>query len=279
MTTASVSGGMAAWQDQGGRAPPAPMMNGNTVWAQQYADEIRDLIYRQAARAPRSIQAHLGPSELGVECDRQVVGKMIAAVPTNHVSDPWPAIIGTAVHAWLAQAFQDENARIGLIRFLTELSVAPVPEHPGTTDLYDGIEQATVDHKVLGPTSMAKIQSPDGPPRHYLVQLLLYWLGCQVAGLPSKRIVLIAYPRTEASLDRMYVWERQPGPADVALLQEVLRVTAVRRQIAARILEGRMHLSEVPITPDEDVCYFCPFWRPQAAYDGGPGCPGKTLTR
>ena len=50
---------MAAWQNQGGRAPAAPMLNGNSSWAQQYAEEIRDLIERQAARAPRSIQSRL----------------------------------------------------------------------------------------------------------------------------------------------------------------------------------------------------------------------------
>jgi hypothetical protein len=48
-----------------------------------------------AARAPRTLQQHLGPSELGVECDRQVAGKMAALPATNHVVDPWPSMVGT----------------------------------------------------------------------------------------------------------------------------------------------------------------------------------------
>lgn len=273
--------GMTAWQDQGGRAPASSQPNGNSLWAQAYAREIRDLIHRQANRAPRSVQAHLGPSELGVECHRQVIGKMVGPLfpntkKTNHVADPWPSIIGTAVHAWLATALEDENARIGLIRFLAELRVAPVPQHAGTTDFYDHIEQTVGDWKCLGPTTMAKIRSPSGPPRKYRVQLLLYWLGILVMGYPAVRIALIALPRTAPSLDNMYVWECQPSEADLDLLAEVLRITSVRRDIAAEILKGNVRIEDVPITPDSDECYFCPFFRPQAFYDGGPGCPGTT---
>lgn len=253
---------MTAWTDQGGRAPVTSQPNGNSLWAQGYAREIQDTVNRQADRAPRTVQRHLGPSELGVICHRQVIGKMVGPVfpntkRTNHVASPWPAVVGTAVHAWLAQAFDDENARIGVQRFLTEMRVAPTPEHPGTTDLFDYVERAVVDHKVLGPTTLAKIRSPSGPPRKYRVQLLLYWLGCLNAGLPAERIVIIAYPRTAPSLDNMYVWEHIPGPADIDLLTEVLRVTALRREIAAEILKGGMRIEDVPITPDSDECYFC----------------------
>jgi len=101
---------------------------------------------------------------------------------------------GTSVHAWLAEAFNRENARIGRRRWLTELRVAPTDEHPGSTDLYDVDEQAVVDWKDLGPTSLAKIKS-GRIPRHYHVQLLLYGLGCLRAGLPVRRVVLVALPR------------------------------------------------------------------------------------
>lgn len=277
--TELAQGNMAAWQDQGGRLLTA-QVNGNTPWAQGYAVHVRQLVDRQADRAPRSVQSHLGPSELGEVCDRQVIGKMVGPVfpntrKTNHVSSKWPATIGTAVHAWLAQAFEDENKRIGVQRFLTELRVAPVLQHPGTTDLFDYIEQAVCDHKVLGPTSMAKIKSPAGPPRVYRVQLLLYWLGCLNAGLPARRIAIIAYPRTAPTLDGIYVWEHVPGPEDIDLLAEVLRITAIRRDIAAAILRGDARIEDVPITPGEN-CFFCPFFRPQAAFDGGPGCPGTS---
>ena len=276
---------LAAWQDQssrGGRAAWSggpPPVNANCDWAADYGRELKAIIHRQADRAPRSVQVHVGPSELGAPCSRQVVGKMIGpglAPHTNHVGSPWPAIIGTATHAWLAQALEDENARTGVGRFLAEMRVAPVPEHPGTADGYDRSAGILLDWKVVGPTTLAKIASPSGPSRRYKVQLLLYWLGCLIAGLDVRRIALVALPRTAPSLDQMYVWGCTPGPEEIALLQDVLRVTAVRRQIAAEILKGNMRLADVPITPDEQECWFCPQWRPQSFYDGGPGCPGKT---
>ena len=47
-------------------APPS--MNGNSPWAQRYAAEIRRAWYAHAAQDARTLQTHLGPSELGVEC-------------------------------------------------------------------------------------------------------------------------------------------------------------------------------------------------------------------
>src|SRR6476661_5278696 len=106
MTATLPGSGMDAWRSQSRKGAyaasvPAPP-GGNTPWARAYGLQIKQLIERQASRAPRSLQVHLGPSELGVHCHRSVVGRMTAEPRTNHVSHPWPAIIGTAVHAWLA---------------------------------------------------------------------------------------------------------------------------------------------------------------------------------
>lgn len=257
-------------------AVPAPP-GSNTPWGARYAAEIRQVIVRQASRQPRNVQLHVGPSEMGAVCDRQVVGKMIAAPKTNNVSDPWPSIVGTAVHAWLAEKFERENELNHVLRWLTETRVSPHPLHPGTSDLYDYLEEAVGDWKILGPSSMAKVQSPDGPPRQYVVQMLLYALGFLNFGLRVRRIALIALPRTAASLDSMYVWDHPVAAEDWDLVAEVLRVTEIRRLIALEILAGHMRLDDVPVTPDSDACFWCPFYRPQAAYDGGPGCPGTLL--
>lgn len=253
-------------------------LSGNTEWAERYARELRGVVIRQAQQAPRSLQVHLGPSELGAECDRQVVAKLAGARRTNHVSDPWPSVVGTAVHAWLAKAFDDDNVREQMARWVTETAVAPHPEYPGHADLYDGLEAAVVDHKILGPTSLNKIKSPKGPSRRYRVQLLLYGVGFRALGLPVKRVVLAAYPRTAATLDGMYVWEHVCTPEDDILIAEVLRRTEVRQLLAADVRAGLMALSQVPPAPDDDDCFFCDFYRPQAAYDHGAGCPG-TVTK
>jgi len=166
-------------------AAPAPL-SGNSPWAVRYAADLRRVVNEHAAHNPRTLQAHLGPSELGSICDRQVAGKLAGVPRTNHVVDPWPSIVGTAVHAWLADAFAADNARHGL-RWVPEQRVVPHPDHPGTADLYDGEEQAVVDHKILGETAMAKVRSQDGPPLRYQVQLLLYGKGYRLLGLPVRR--------------------------------------------------------------------------------------------
>jgi hypothetical protein len=255
------------------QAAPAPL-NGSSAWASRYASELRGVFVEQAARAPRSLQLHLGPSELGVECDRQVAGKMAGLPATNHVMDPWPSIRGTALHAWAADAFTADNMRHGVLRWIAEQRVTPHPNHPGTADLYDAVEQAVVDHKFLGETSMAKIRRPEGPPRKYVVQLLLYGLGYRLLGLPVRRVAVAAYPATAASLDGLYVWERQLTAADDQLIEEVFAQTARRQDYARALHEGRTSLDAIPLTPDSDECYFCPFYRPQSAKDNGPGCPG-----
>lgn len=258
------------------RATPRSL-DGNSEWATRYGRELRGVITRHASLAPRSVQVHLGPSELGAECDRQVIGKMASQRRTNHVSDPWPSIVGTSVHAWLALAFQGENYRENMLRWVTEAAVTPHPDYPGHADLYDALEQAVVDHKVLGPSSLSKIKSVSGPPRRYVVQLLLYAQGFRNAGLPVKRVVLAAYPRTAATLDGMYTWEHACTPDDDLLVASVLDRTVIRAKIAAEIAAGRMTLSQVPATPDQNECFFCPFYRPQSAHDGGYGCPGTVM--
>ncbi|MGH4001066.1 MAG: hypothetical protein ACRDTJ_26815 [Pseudonocardiaceae bacterium] len=260
---------------------PAPP-GGSSPWASRYAAELRRVLLEHAARAPRTLQQHLGPSELGVPCDRQVAGKMAALPATNHVADPWPSMRGTALHAYAADAFDADNVRSHRLRWVTEQKVTPHPEHPGTADLYDANERAVVDHKFLGASSMQKIRRIVAAmtwqaraafwPRHYLVQLLLYGLGYYNLGLPVRRVVLAAYPATAASLDGLYVAELeftddtgQILPEVLALLSEVFEDTKRRRDQADRLLAGRLLLSDIPATPDSDNCYFCPLYRPEAA--------------
>jgi hypothetical protein len=254
-------------------------VSGSSPWGSRYAAELRRVFLEHAAQAPRTLQQHLGPSELGVECDRQVVGKMAALPTTNHVMDPWPSIVGTACHAWAEAAFTADNERGGILRWIAEQRVTPHPDHPGTADLYDAVEKAVVDHKFLGESSMAKVRN--SPPRKYVVQLLLYGLGYYLMGLPVTRVVLAAYPRTAASLDGLYVWERAFTGADGRLmpevgqlLEEVFIQTSIRRDTADDLIAGRIRIEDVAIAPDESECIFCPFFRPQTARDGGPGCAG-----
>lgn len=258
-----------------GRQPAPP--GGSSPWAAGYGRDLRDVIVRQAHRQPRSVQRHLGPSELGAECDRQVVAKLAGEPVTNHVADPWPSVVGTAVHAWLAEKFDNENRLNGRVRWLTEARVSPHPLYPGTSDVYDTAEQAVVDWKILGPTSMAKLQSASGPPQRYVIQLLLYAWGWRNAGFTVRRVAIAGLPRTAPSLAEMYVWERYLTPDDDRQVIEILQLTEARRAVARMVLGGQLPIDQVRRTPGGDECYFCNFYRPESARDPRiPGCPGHS---
>lgn len=259
-------------------APSAVQQSGNTPWARKYSLEVTRVIRAHAARTPRTLQVHLGPSELGAICDRSVAAKMARVPSTNHVGDPWASIMGTAGHAWMDEAFTAENLRQGVARFLTETRVTPHPNHPGTSDLYDAAEQTVIDWKFVGPTSLETVRSAEGPPRHYVVQLLLYALGFRNLGLPVGRVALVALPRTKSNLNDIYTWERVHTPADEELLEQVFQDTERRRLWALALMSGRAQLNDIPISPSK-YCLWCSQYRPQAAYDGGTGCPGQLEVR
>ena len=272
-----VIGGLAQWSASA-KAVSEPGLQGNSEWADRYAKEHIELWDRYAARRPRSLQVHLGPSEIGVECDRQVAGKMAGLSGTNHVVDPWPSTRGTALHSEAERVYSWSNEVDGF-RWLPETRVRGFEMHPGTSDLYDGLWKVVADHKFLGQRSMDKVRSAAGPPRKYIVQMLTYGQGFRNAGLPVDGVVLLAYPATRASLkgDKgLFAWHRPYTPADDALLRQVEGELAYRRRWALAIMSGSAELKDVPAVVDEHECYYCPFYRPQSAQDGGVGCPGHS---
>jgi LAGLIDADG-like domain len=147
---------------------------GNSAWAEAYALTLRRVVIDYAAHSPRTLQTALGPSEIGTPCDRQVVGKLAGLPQTNHIVDPWASIVGTALHAWFADAFRWDNEFHNYVRWLAEFRVYPHLEHPGTGDLYDFTEQACVDHK--GIAADTPIPTPGGwtTMRHLTVGDLVF---------------------------------------------------------------------------------------------------------
>jgi hypothetical protein len=228
-------------------------------WAEDYGRELRGIITRHANLAPRSVQKHLGPSELGHPCDRQVVGKMAGAKVTNHVADPWASIVGTSIHAYMAEAFERDNRHNQYIRWLTEKRVTPDPgpdPHPGTADLYDAFNRCVVDWKAQGESTRSRLKT-QGPPRHYFVQILLYARGYRNLGLPVDRVAIVSLPRTKSTLDDMYVWSHVPTAEDERLVDDVLVQTRFRQQLAQLVRAGRVDLMDVPAVPEATECYFC----------------------
>ncbi len=238
--------------------------NGNSPWAQRYARELRDVVFRYAARSPRTLQRHLGPSELGQPCDRQVITKMAGPahiLDTNHISDPWASIVGTAIHAFLEEAFGWDSAE-GPIkdRWLTERRVTPDPAspepHPGTADLYDATTRTLVDHKGQGEGVRAKLRA-QGPPVHYRMQMLLYAAGYMHEGFPVDRVALVSWPRTKSTLDDMYVWEHVLTGEDLEEVVALIEKTKVREDLAKFVAAGELDWRDIPATPSDEGCHYC----------------------
>jgi hypothetical protein len=267
--------------------------NGNTAFAQQYSKEIRDVVFRYAARMPRSMQRHLGPSELGHLCDRQLVGKMagvsLGKGNSSQLHDPWASYVGTAIHASMEDAFQwdaadpdpekseMENGK-NQGRWEAERRVTPDPNseapHPGTADLYDHKYEAVVDWKCQSEGVRDKLKR-NGPPPHYFTQMLLYALGYMNAGFKVVRVMLVSLPRTKSSMDDIYIFEHVITQDDIEATFEVLRKTEAREKLAEIVAAGHMDLFDIPATPSDSDCNFCPFFNPRAALDKSiRACPG-----
>lgn len=259
-------------------ATPAAM-NGNSMWAQQYWRELKSVAVNYANRLPRNVQRHLGPSELGHECDRLLIAKMSGYKmhSDNHITDPWASMVGTAIHAFLEQAFDWDNkdklvARAYKERWKTETKVCPDPQslqsHPGTADLYDADTFTLVDHKGLslstaiptpsGWTTMGQLQAgdtvlgADGKPckvtRTYPVQ----YRDCYRVTFKGGMSVVT---------DDVQLWEvtrnRNGGSGyrketvllSSAKMQEQLRAANGQRHLRVRTVAVDLPEAELPIHP------------------------------
>lgn len=256
----------------GAAAVPEVQGPAQAPWTVALAAELRRVVRQASERAPRSQQVHLGPSEIGSGCDREVAGKLAGLPVTNHVTDPWPSVVGTAVHAWLADAFAADGPR-----WIPEQRVDPTPHlpyeagHSGTADLFDLETGTLIDHKILGRTTHDKIVR-HGPGQTYRLQLLLYARGYRNAGVPVRRVALAAWPRAGSTLGGLHVWGADLDDSTDAEVTELLDVTMPRRYAQADALRSGATLQSVPATPS-DHCYFCPFYRPSDP-DPQHGCPG-----
>lgn len=108
---------------------------------------------------PRSLQTAIGPSEIGTPCDRKIAYKLLRH-PERPQPPAWLPTIGTGVHSWLEDAF-DQGAYRELLasggdqeRWLTEtrVTVGYIPGMgflEGSCDLYDRYTGTVVDHKGL----------------------------------------------------------------------------------------------------------------------------------
>jgi len=243
--------------------------NGNP-YANKLREEITDIVLWANNQSERSQQVELGASEVGVTCLRRL-GYRVAQVPPVNWSDPWPAIVGTAVHTWLEDAVKRYEKTHQFNRWYTEITVHPSASVQGHTDLYDAYECAVIDYKNPGTTAMTEIRK-GYVSQQYIEQIMLYGLGHINAGRRVDKVALIFLPRA-GHLSGSYVWS---APFDRKLAEEALeRAQKVSAGVIYyKVAENPDNWNKIPATPSKD-CTFCDWHKPELAEASDKGCPGK----
>jgi hypothetical protein len=246
----------------------------------QVKNEITDVIRWADSTSTRSLQAALGPSEIGEECDRRLAYRIAGIRPQGRgegTRDPWAAIVGTSIHAWMEQAARRAQNTLGEQLYGIELPVEADPLVRGRSDLYHHGLRAVVDYKGAGPSVMQELKRGHEPSHRYKVQIHTYGLGHMRAGRPVDWVVLLFLPRAGLLKDA-HTW--------VAPYNEQVALNAINRmyQIAGD-LQG-LALDEhperwdlVPATPEggKGGCFWCPMWSKDHGLTGradDKGCPG-----
>src|SRR5262245_29464966 len=82
--------------------------------------ELMDMILWADRSSIRAQQKRIGPSEMGSICDPRI-GYPLTEIPAcNKDFDPWPAIMGTAMHEWLDRAINSWSKATGDKKWRTE---------------------------------------------------------------------------------------------------------------------------------------------------------------
>jgi hypothetical protein len=235
--------------------------------ASSLADRIKSVVNNRSANAPRSQQKRLGLSEVGEVCVRKTSYKLLDWEKTNPSTDPWASISGTAIHAWLADAFEEFPDL-----YLVEHPVRVTDELGGTADLFDITNKMVIDHKCVGATAM-KSRKKDGMTHQQRVQINLYGLGFEnELGIGSVEKVALAFYPLGGRLDGLHTI--------VEPFNRQLALDAIQRVQDAQVLLWQLdpeanprNWQLIPSTPSNS-CSYCPWFLPFSK-DLSKGCPGQ----
>lgn len=231
--------------------------------------ELRGILVDFDANSARSKQAAIGPSEIAIPCDRRLAYRS-CSIPERHDGRvKWAPLLGTAIHATIAEALQTENERLGRERWLVEQRVHPDDHISGSCDAYDTDHDTVIDWKLVGPTRLEHYRR-HGPGAQYEGQIQIYGRGWQRAGRTPKHVRIAFLPRS-TDFDEAYEWTAPYSrvAADGAL-DRMYRLIELTRTLGVDADPSMW--AAIPASPDR-MCRWCPYYR-----RGGPadatGCPG-----
>lgn len=197
----------------------------------------------------RSQQRELGASSV-FGCKRQAWNILRQVEKTNHNTESLAAIIGTAVHATIAEAMK--NADVFGDDFLIEQGFS-TPDLKGHCDLFIKSTGTVIDWKTTTKKNASKF-----PTEQQRMQVQLYGYLIEEAGYEVKTVSLVALMRDGQMKDTRVHQE----PYDRSKALEGIKWI--------RDLQDTVYPPE-PERPKVFCKDFCEFYDPT----GGVGCPGK----
>lgn len=227
----------------------APEQFGDT---DPYKDEVVAAVLAYRRPSARSLQRELGPSDISTPCMRKIALRLLDA-PRNDAYCPMPAELGTAGHAFIAEALEADNVKLGYTRWHCEMPVAISTNIKGTADLYDADAKRVVDHKFIGQTNYPKYRKQMNEP--YRRQTQLYALGLTRMGYLVEHVCVLLINRG-GTLRHSHLWSE---PFDQSFAESVLANyrKAVELLNDFDVERNPDRIGWIPATADQ--CKFCPF--------------------
>lgn len=244
------------------------------------ATELFQMIEADIVGQPRSQQRRIGPSELGVPCDRRIGYRLANVEPVNDRGPAWKPYVGTAVHevmatimanaeiaGWADDTYSErwkveEKVTVGRIGH-TEIT--------GSCDLFDVHHGAVWDWKFTTRNMIREKYRPHGPGEQYRTQAHLYGRGFAMQGLDVRTVGVIFFTRDGEFTDR-HVWHE---PYDEQIAVDAL----TRADSIQTALDALGPDFTIPTLPTADAhCRFCPWHRPGAS-NVAHGCAGHSQPR
>lgn len=161
----------------------------------------------------RDKQKRVGPSSLGLDCERCLGRALLGeTAPQDFSLYPW---LGTAGHYYLEDhTFQDQEHELKLMVG----EVDGYGEIWGTTDMWYEPQKMVVDWKFVGLKNLKKYRVK-GVSNQYRFQAMLYARGAELLGKGPERIAIVFIPRDSGDVKDIWVHEEeyQPEMAEAAL--------------------------------------------------------------
>jgi hypothetical protein len=213
------------------------------------ANELIKAVTASSKGSSRSLQKQVGPSEIG-GCRKKTWLKINGYQSTNPNTLRLSAIMGTAIHTYIQEAFERQDPFKERYILEGEFEYEGLMGH---VDMYDKENCEVVDWKTVKKTNLTYF-----PSKQQRMQVQLYGYLLTKNGTEVKTVTLVAIPRDGDERDIVYhsePYDESVALAGLAWLKEVQEMT------------------EAP-APEKDA-FFCQHYCNFYDTTGTAGCTGK----